>query len=355
MRVDAPLRSSPITAADRARDLEAAGVDGAWSSEMNHDPFIPLVKAAEHTDRIELGTNIAVAFARSPMNAAHMAWDLQLLSEGRFILGLGSQIKAHITRRFSMPWSRPAARMEEYIAALGAIWDAWESGGRLDFRGDFYQHTYTTPLFCPAPLPYGRPRVFLAAVGPLMTRTAGRIADGLLCHSFTTADYLRDVTVPALRAGEAAAGRPVGSAEISLGILTVDTQSAEEFTQQAHAARLQIAFYGSTPAYRGVLEHHGWGEAQTELRDLSLQGRWKEMAGVIDDEMLRTIAAVGTPAEIAGIVADRYGDLVDRFTVLSVGGTPTGPEIDRVTEARLLACLRDATGRSGDRIPHALK
>ena len=349
MRVDALLRSSPVTAPERARELETAGFDGAWTGEMNHDPFIPLVRAAEHTERIELGTNIAVAFARSPMNAAHMAWDLQLLSEGRFTLGLGSQIKAHISRRFSMPWSRPAARMEEYIRALHAIWDTWQSGGRLDFRGDFYQHTYTTPLFCPAPLECARPKVFLAAVGPLMTRTAGRVADGLLCHSFTTADYLREVTIPALRAGEAATGRPAGSAEVSLGIMTVNTQSAEGFEQQAFATRLRIAFYGSTPAYRGVLEHHGWGEAQTELRDLSLQGRWEEMAAVIDDEMLHTIAAVGTPGEIAGIVAARYGDLVDRFTVLSVsGGTPTEPEIDREAEAELLACLRGASSPARD-------
>ncbi|MXV91811.1 MAG: TIGR03617 family F420-dependent LLM class oxidoreductase [Acidimicrobiia bacterium] len=348
MRVDALLRSSPVTAPERARQLEAAGFDGTWTGEMNHDPFIPLVRAAEHTERIELGTNIAVAFARSPMNTAHMAWDLQLLSEGRFTLGLGSQIKAHISRRFSMPWSRPAARMEEYISALHAIWDIWESGGRLDFRGDFYQHTYTTPLFCPAPLECARPKVFLAAVGPLMTRVAGRVADGLLCHSFTTADYLRDVTVPALRAGEAAAGRPAGSAEASLGILTVNTQRAEDFEQQAFATRLRIAFYGSTPAYRGVLEHHGWGDAQTELRDLSLQGRWEEMAGVIDDDMLHTIAAVGTPDEIAAIVAARYGDLIDRFTVLSVsGGTPTEPEIDREAEAELLACLRGSFEPSG--------
>ena len=348
MRVDALLRSSPVTAPERARQLEAAGFDGTWTGEMNHDPFIPLVRAAEHTERIELGTNIAVAFARSPMNTAHMAWDLQLLSEGRFTLGLGSQIKAHISRRFSMPWSRPAARMEEYISALHAIWDIWESGGRLDFRGDFYQHTYTTPLFCPAPLECARPKVFLAAVGPLMTRVAGRVADGLLCHSFTTADYLRDVTVPALRAGEAAAGRPAGAAEASLGILTVNTQRAEDFEQQAFATRLRIAFYGSTPAYRGVLEHHGWGDAQTELRDLSLQGRWEEMAGVIDDDMLHTIAAVGTPDEIAAIVAARYGDLIDRFTVLSVsGGTPTEPEIDREAEAELLACLRGSFEPSG--------
>ncbi len=346
MQLDALLPANPTGASQRAREIEAAGFDGAWSGEMNHDPFLPLVEAAACTQRIALGTNIAVAFARSPMTTAHAAWDLQSLAGGRFILGLGSQIKAHIVRRFSMPWSRPAARMQEYIEALHAIWDTWETGDRLDFRGDFYQHTYTAPLFCPAPHEHGRPEVYLAAVGPLMTKAAGRVADGLHCHSFTTAEYLNDVTLPALRAGEADAGRPAGSVELSLPAITVVAETSEEFDRRSLAARLRIAFYGSTPAYRGVLEHHGWGEAQTELRDLSLQGRWEEMAGVIDDEMLRTIAAVGTPAEVAGIVADRYGDLVDRFTVLSVSGdAPAELEIDREAEARLLAYLRDATSR----------
>ncbi|MDE0196180.1 MAG: TIGR03617 family F420-dependent LLM class oxidoreductase [bacterium] len=347
MRVDALLRSSPVTAPERARELEAAGFDGAWAGEMNHDPFIPLVRAAEHTERIELGTNIAVAFARSPMNAAHVAWDLQLLSDGRFTLGLGSQIKAHIVRRFSMPWSRPAARMQEYIEALHAIWDAWETGDRLDFRGDFYQHTYTSPLVRPAQLDGGRPKVYLAAVGPLMTKVAGRVADGLHCHSFTTADYLNEVTVPALRSGEADAGRPAGSTELSLPVITVVGETQEEFDRRSLSARLRIAYYGSTPAYRGVLEHHGWGQAQTELRELSLQGRWEEMAGVIDDDMLRTIAAVGTATEVADILADRFGGTVDRLIPVISHEDPTAvSEHDPDVESRLLSSLRESRSRA---------
>ena len=341
MRVDALLQANPTSGAERARQIETAGFDGAWSGEMNHDPFLPLVKAAEATERIDLGTNIAVAFARSPMTTAHVAWDLQLLTGGRFILGLGSQIKAHIVRRFSMPWSRPAARMQEYIEALGAIWDTWETGDPLDFRGDFYQHTYTSPLFCPAHLDSGRPKVYLAAVGPLMTQVAGRVADGLLCHSFTTADYLREVTVPALRTGEADAGRPAGSTELSLPAITVVGETQEEFDQRSLSARLRIAFYGSTPAYRGVLEHHGWGEAQTELRELSLQGRWEEMAGVIDDGMLREIAVVGTPAEAADLLTSRYGAMVDRLTPVITHDDPSGEAAaDSGVEARVLASLR---------------
>lgn len=350
MRLDAGIGSDPTTAARRAQQLEAAGYDGAWTSETNHDPFLPLATAAGATERIELGTNIAVAFARNPMTTAHLAWDLQLLSEGRFILGLGSQIKPHITRRFSMPWSRPAARMQEYIEALHAIWDAWASGTRLNFRGDFYQHTLTNPMFVPPPQPHRRPEVYLAAVGPLMTRTAGRVADGLLCHGFTTADYLRDITLPALREGQAAAGRPAGSVQVSLLAMAVVAETAEEHEAAAQAIRQQIAFYGSTPAYRGVLEHHGWGEAQTELNALSKKGRWAEMAGVIDEGMLRTIAAVGTPTEVAGILLSRYGEVVDRITLVtaSPNAVPAAGGAAAVPSAwiPLLDELRNAPGRN---------
>ncbi|MYB24471.1 MAG: TIGR03617 family F420-dependent LLM class oxidoreductase [Acidimicrobiia bacterium] len=342
MRLDGAFGSDPTTAASRARQLETAGYDGGWTSETAHDPFLPLVTAAAHTTRLGLGTNVAVAFARSPMTVAHSAWDLQLLAEGRFILGLGSQIKAHITRRFSMPWSRPAARMEEYIRALGAIWDSWESGQRLNFRGDFYQHTLTNPNFVPKPQPHGRPKVYLAAVGPRMTKAAGRAADGLLCHGFTTADYLRDVTLPALRQGEADAGRPE-PVQVSLLAMTVAADTAEAFEAQCNAVRREIAFYGSTPAYRSVLEHHGWGDAQGELHALSMQGRWNEMAAVIDDVMLRTFAAVGTPAEAAAILAERYGNSADRLT--PVGAHTDGDGAETPASLALLRCLRDALGR----------
>ncbi len=341
MRLDGVLGSDPTQAENQAQRLEAAGYDGCWASETNHDPFIPLALAAARTDRVKLGTNIAVAFARSPMTLAHLGWDLQLLSQGRFILGLGSQIKAHITRRFSMAWSRPAARMEEYIRALGAIWDAWENGERLNFRGDFYQHTLTNPMFVPPPQAHGRPKIYLAAVGPLMTRTAGRVADGLLCHGFTTADYLREVTLPALRCGQADAGRSRDAVAVSLLAMTAAAETPEALEAQCAAIRRQIAFYGSTPAYRGVLEHHGWGDAQPELHALSMQGRWDDMASVIDDEMLHTIAAVGTPAEAASILTDRYRDMVDRLT-LAVTPPGESSQVGSAEAGALLAELRNA-------------
>src|SRR5688500_1849130 len=202
-------------AAQMAQMQEDLGFDGLWSVETGHDPFLPLLLAAQETERVELGTGIAVAFARNPMTLAHIAWDLQAASQGRFILGLGSQIKPHITKRFSMPWSSPAARMREMILAIRAIWAAWNDGTKLDFQGDFYTHTLMTPFFNPGPNPHGNAKIFLAGVGEKMTEAAGEVADGFLCHGFTTERYLREITLPALERGAARAGRPVDQIEVS--------------------------------------------------------------------------------------------------------------------------------------------
>ena len=299
--------------AQRAEMLEKEGYSGLLSAETSHDPFLPLALAAPHTERIELMTGIAVAFARNPMLLAHIGWDLQALSRGRFLLGLGSQIKPHITKRFAMPWSRPAARMEEMIAAIRAIWHAWQTGERLNFRGDFYQHTLMTPMFSPGPLEVDPPPILISAVGPLMTRVAGRSADGLVCHAFQTADYLRDVTLPNIEAGLAESGRGRGDLQISMPVFVVSGFRESDVAAQAASTRKQIAFYGSTPAYRGVLEHHGWGDAQTELNRLSKQGRWNEMGEVIDDAMLNAFAVVAEPHEVPGRIAERFGGSLDRL------------------------------------------
>src|SRR6202035_1997731 len=244
MKVDGKLGAGPAAAViEEARRHEKAGYDGLWSSESAHDPFLPLVRAAEHTERIELGTAIAVAFARSPMQLAYTAHDLQAYSDGRFVLGLGSQIKPHIERRFGMPWSHPAARMPEFVMALRAIWSAWNDGTKLDFRGDFYQHTLMTPFFSPPPAPGGAPRVFLAAVGEAMTTVAGEVADGLLVHAFSTERYLREVTLPALGRGLAAAGRSRADAEVSLLLMIATGRTEEEMARAVAATRQQIAFY----------------------------------------------------------------------------------------------------------------
>jgi probable F420-dependent oxidoreductase len=298
-------------------ELETAGYSGAWTAETSHDPFLPLLLAAEHTSEIELGTSIAVAFARNPMTLANVAWDLQAYSNGRFILGLGSQIKPHITKRFSMPWSQPAARMRELILAIRAIWDSWLTGGRLEFRGDFYTHTLMTPFFAPAAADldgFGVPKVFLAGVGERMTEVAGEVADGFLCHGFTTEKYLREVSLPALERGRARAGTTMDGFEIAGSTFVVTGADDAELAAAAKGTRQQIAFYGSTPAYRPVLELHGWGGLQDELNALSKQGQWAEMGDLIDDEILNTFAVVGPPEAIAPELLRRYGDVISRVT-----------------------------------------
>jgi len=314
MRVDGGVPGELTKSASAAREAEAAGYDGVWTAETNHDPFFPLLLAAEHTETLELGTGIAVAFARNPMNLAQIAFDLQAYSGGRFLLGLGSQIKPHIERRFSMVWSHPAARMREMIVAIHAIWDCWNDGTKLDFRGDFYQHTLMTPFFNPGPNPHGNAKIFLAGVGQRMTEVAGEVADGFLCHGFTTESYLREVTVPALERGLAAGGRTRADLQISIPAFVVTGSTEEEMAASARGTREQIAFYGSTPAYLGVLEHHGWGDVHGQLNLLSKQGKWKEMAELIDDDMLSAFAVVAEPDELAAGIAARFGGLVDRLS-----------------------------------------
>jgi probable F420-dependent oxidoreductase len=297
-----------------ARELEELGYDGVFTAETSHDPFLPITLAALETERIELGTGIAVAFARNPMTMATIGNDLQLYTKGRFILGLGSQIKPHIEKRFSMPWSHPADRMREFILAVRAIWASWSDGGKLDFRGEFYRHTLMTPFFNPGPNPYGTPKVFLAAVGERMTEVAGEAADGVLLHGFTTERYVREVTLPALERGWAKAGKERSEFELSGPMFVVTGTNDEEYENARRGTKQQIAFYGSTPAYRGVLELHGWGDLQGELNRLSKQGDWVQMGGLIDDEMLDAFAVAGEPEEIPGKLLARYGDIVDRVS-----------------------------------------
>ena len=294
---------------------EQVGYDGVWTTEVGHDPFLPLLLAADRSPALTLGTAIAVAFARSPMTVATVANDLQSLSSGRFVLGLGSQIKAHIERRFSMPWSEPAARMREFVLALRAIWASWQDGGRLDFRGEFYRHTLMTPMFTPDRNPWGPPPVLLAAVGPRMTQVAAEVADGLIVHGFTTERYLREVTWPIIEAGLSASGRGRDQFTVSYpGLLaTGGTDAAMEAA--IAAVRGQLAFYGATPAYRPVLDLHGWGDLHDELHRLSLRGDWAAMAGLVDDTVLNTFAIVAAPDQAGPEIHRRYGDLADRYTL----------------------------------------
>jgi probable F420-dependent oxidoreductase len=314
MKVDAGGYPATVDGAgDAARLAEADGYDGWWAVETKVDPFLACAVAAERTKKIEIATGIAVALARNPMTVALQANDLHALSGGRFALGLGSQIKPHITRRYSMPWSRPAARMREFILAIRAIWDTWATGAKLDFAGDFYTHTLMAPFFDPGPNPHGNPRILLAAVGPLMTEAAGEVADGILIHGFSTERYLREATLPALERGFEKAGRTREGFEITAPAFVVARDSEEEIAEGTAFIRSQIAFYGSTPAYRPVLELHGWGELQDELKAMTKRGDWDSMSELIDDEVLHTFAVIGTPEEAIAEVKRRYGDVATRI------------------------------------------
>jgi probable F420-dependent oxidoreductase len=317
MKIDGNIGTDLRNVPQAARDAEAAGYAGAWTAETSHDPFLPLLLAAEHTEELELGTSIAVAFARNPMTLANTAWDLQAYSGGRFILGLGSQIKPHITKRFSMDWSHPAPRMREMILAIRAIWNTWLTGEKLAFRGEFYTHTLMTPFFAPSASDldgFGPPKIFLAGVGTLMTEVAGEVCDGFICHGFTTERYLREVTIPALARGRAKAGKTMEGFEIIGPSFVVTGSNDEEMEAAMEGTRQQIAFYGSTPSYRGVLDIHGWGGLQDELNALSKQGEWAKMGTLIDDEILNTFAVVGEPEDIAPELSRRYGDVIQRIS-----------------------------------------
>jgi probable F420-dependent oxidoreductase len=274
LKIDAAVSSQLENVADAARGLEGRGYDCCWTAEINHDPFLPLALAAEHTKTIELGTSIAVAFARNPMTVANVGWDLQAYSQGRFILGLGSQIKAHIEKRFSMPWSKPVDRMREFVVALREIWSCWQGGTNLRFEGDFYTHRIMTPMFTPEPLSHAFPKVFIAAVGEAMTEMCGEVADGILAHAFTTKRYFEEVTTPALLRGLERSGRKRSEFQLCAPLFVVTGRDDAELETGAVGTRKQIAFYGSTPAYRKVLELHGWGDLHTDLHRLSLQGEW---------------------------------------------------------------------------------
>jgi probable F420-dependent oxidoreductase len=323
-------------AAAVAARAEALGYDGWWSHETQIDAALACVAAAERTERIRLGTGIMVAFGRNPMTVAVQGNDIQGLSKGRFALGLGSQIKPHITRRYSMPWSRPAARMNEFIAATRAIWQAWATGEKLDFRGDFYTHTLMTPFFDPGPNPHGPPPIILAAVGPRMTAVAGEAADGIIAHGFTTERYLREKTLPALTAARERVGKTLQGFEIAVPAFVAAQDSEEKLAAEIEMIRGQIAFYGSTPAYRPVLEVHGWGELQTELHAMTVRGAWDQAPKLVDDEVLHTFGVIGTPEEAVAELKRRYGDFATSVRI----SPPDGVEPKRWR--RLLAELRAA-------------
>lgn len=306
MKIDSALLDAPFDEiAATAAKLEGMGYDGILSFEGQHDPFLPLALAATGTEKVELITGIAIAFARNPMVVAYMANDLQLISKGRFTLGLGSQIRPHIEKRFSETWSKPNARMREFIQAVRAIWHAWSTGERLQFRGEFYTHTLMAPFFNPGPNPHGTPKIALAGFGPRMIRVAGEVSDSWLVHPLHTPDYVEKVAFPALDAGAAIAGRDRSTIEVSAQVITMVGSNDEEIERARHGARMQMSFYSSTPAYKVMLDHHGWGDLQPELNRMTKEGKWDEMPARIPDEMVDTIGVCGTPSEVGKKLRER--------------------------------------------------
>ncbi|GAA0245801.1 TIGR03617 family F420-dependent LLM class oxidoreductase [Cryptosporangium japonicum] len=299
LKLDVMLSDSVVDAADRARALEAAGVDGVFTFENSHDLFFPLVAAAPVSD-LDLMTNVAIAFPRSPVHLAHAAYDLHRLSRGRFRLGLGSQVRAHVENRYGATWSRPVDRMREWVLATKAILNSWQDGTRLDFRGEYTRHTLMPPTFNPGPNPYGVPKILVGALGPRMNRMAAEVADGVLVMPFNSARHMRERTWPALRSGLT---RDRSEFEVTAEVIVGVGRTGPE-----RAVRGLLAFYASTPAYRPVLDVEGWGDLQPELNARSKRGEWASMAELITDEMVDTLAVCGTPDQVAAEIVARYGD-----------------------------------------------
>ena len=303
------------TAGELFADLEALGFDGAFTYETRHDPFLPLVLAADRTSTMRLGTAIAIAFARTPMLLATIGRDLQDVSAGRAPLGLGTQIRPHIERRYSMPWSRPADRLREMVLAIRAIWDAWDGIAPLDFRGEFYTHSLLPPAFDPGPARFGRPDLLLAGVGPRLTRVAAEVGDGVLVHPFATRESLEQLTLPAVAEGLASAGRERGDLELAVVTMIATGDTGAELDEAIAVVRGQLAFYGSTPAYARVLECNGWEGIHPRLNALSREGRWDDMAALVPDEMLEAIAIVGRRHEIAGRIRAKVDGIADTVSL----------------------------------------
>jgi probable F420-dependent oxidoreductase len=314
MKIDSSLMFEPVKVGEMAAQLEEVGFDGAYTFEGQSDPFISVAAAAMQTQRMDLMTSIAVAFARNPMNLAYLGNDLQNLSGGRFILGLGTQVKAHIERRFSMPWSKPASRMREMVLAIRAIWDCWETGEKLKFEGEFYQHTLMSPIFSPQPNVHGAPKIFVAGVGPKMTEVAAEVGDGYFMHPFNTEKSMDELSLAAIKRGLDKSGKDRADYCVAAQVMTATGLDEQSLEAAIASARNQIAFYASTPAYLPVLECHGWEGMQAEANRLTREGNWAELASLVDDDMLHTFAVVGSPAEVATQIAERYKGKADRIS-----------------------------------------
>lgn len=339
MKLDVTLHVSRLRdVPEAARAAEALGFDGLWVGEIQHDPFQVLALAAEHTGRIELGTAVAIAFARSPALLAYSAWDLAALSGGRFNLGLGTQVKAHIKRRFGMPWEAPVPKLREAIQGIRAFWDCWQHGTRLNLRGRFYKFTLMSPFFNPGPIDHPAIPIYIAGVNPGLCRLAGEVADGFHVHPFHTQGYLQQVILPNIMAGAAASGRRRGDIQLATAAFAIVGESEAERARMREEVRRQIAFYGATPSYQAVWAQHGWEATGERLSALAARGQWAEMPRVISDEQLEVFAVSGTWEEVAAQLRAKYAGLLDRLALYQ----PFIPGQDEAGWQRFIAAFRQS-------------
>lgn len=315
MKIDGPFYATLGGAAAEAKRLAAIGYDGVYTLEGSWDPFLPLALASEHAPSLDIATGIAVAFPRNPSHIAYQAWDLQTFSKGKFMLGIGSQIKAHIEKRFGLEFDPPASRMREYIQAVKAFFDCWQNGSKLDFQGKFYRHTLMTPMFNPGPNPYGPPPIMLGALGPKMTEVAGEVADGLIVHPFNSLPFLEERALPAVRRGLDKAGRSIDDFLLQVNAIVITGESEEEYRAAENSVKGLLGFYASTPAYRPPMEAVGLGELQPKLNALSKEGKWDQLGDYIDDEFLDAFCVRGKPGDIAAKLKARYGEYADRLAI----------------------------------------
>lgn len=311
MHLDATLPPMTLTQVPAvARAAEALGFAAIWTSETQHNPFLPHALIAEHTRRMQMGTAVAIAFARSPADLAYTAWDLAAASQGRFILGLGTQVKGHITRRFGMPWPDSVVKkFREQIQAIRAFWRTWQTGEPLNFRGEYYKLTLMTPFFNPGPIEHPEIPIYIAGVNTGLARLAGEVADGFLVHPFHSPRYLREVVLPAIEQGAERTGRSRQQVSVMVTAFVITDEQERDFVRQ------QIAFYASTPSYRQVMALHGWEEVAEQLSALAAQGRWAEMPALVSEEMLQTFATVAAPEDLAAALKERYTGLADRLAL----------------------------------------
>ena len=338
MKIDSGLLSADLShVAARARALEEGGYDGIWTAEAGHDPYLACAIAATSTERVLIGTNIAVAFPRSPLVHAQIAWDLQAATRGRFVLGLGTQVKGHNERRYSTTWTAPGPRLREMIQLIRHIWDVWQNGAKPGFEGKHYRFSLMTPFFSPGPIEWPEVPIYIAGVKPYMCRLAGELCEGLQVHPFHSVDYLRGTVLPNVEAGLAKSGRPPGSVTLVTSAFVIMGNNAEEIAKARELARQQLSFYASTRTYRVVLETHGWGDVADELNVRAARGDWQGMASLITDEMLAVYAVEGTYDQIPDLVRSKYEGMIDRMSFYAL---PTLERSDPAAWRRLIDACR---------------